>query len=187
MAKLRVLDKGIQTLRFRAAKEYVPAGSRVLDIGSADGAWFTYLGSRIAKSVGLDPNALDHTTPDGHRLVQGTLDTVALHEQFDCVTALAVLEHLTDDQLAEFGRKLKSCTAEGAIMVATVPSPAVDRILDVGIRLRLLDGMEADEHHGLDVSTIPDILGQAGWSLQTRKTFELGLNNLFVLRREPSP
>ena len=52
----------------------------------------------------------------------------------------------------------------------------------MGIRLQLLDGMEAEEHHGLDASTIPEILAETGWSLRNRKTFEFGLNNLFVLR-----
>jgi Methyltransferase domain len=174
-------------LRFRAAKRFVPQGSKVLDIGSADGAWFTFLGERIGSSVGLDPTTADQTTAEGHRLIQGTLDTVELDERFDCVTALAVLEHLNDGELVEFGRQVRSCTTEGAVIVATVPSAFVDRILDVGIRLRLLDGMEAEEHHGLDVSTIPEILAKTGWSLRNRMTFELGLNNLFVLERASVP
>jgi hypothetical protein len=182
--KLRLLDREIQLLRFRAASKFVPSGSRLLDIGSADGAWFKFLGDRIAKSVGLDPNAADRTTPEGHRLVKGTLDTVVLDESFDCVTALAVLEHLNDGELAEFGRQVRSCTTDDAVMVATVPSPAVDRILDVGIRLHLLDGMEAEEHHGLDAGTIPEVLAETGWSLRNRTTFEFGLNNLFVLQRQ---
>jgi SAM-dependent methyltransferase len=183
VGKLRTLDRLIQRLRFRAAVRYVPPGSKVLDIGSADGAWFTYLGARIGSSVGLDPNVLEQTTAEGHRLIHGTLDTVDLDEDFDCVTALAVLEHLSDDELAEIGRQVRTRTTDGAVLVATVPSAAVDRILDVGIRLRLLDGMEADEHHGLDAGAIPKVLAKAGWSLRTRKTFELGLNNLFVLER----
>jgi hypothetical protein len=187
VAKLRTLDRVIQELRFRAAKAYVPPGSTVLDIGSADGAWFTFLGDRIGSSVGLDPNAVDGITAGGHRLIQGTLDTVDLDGSFDCVTALAVLEHLTHDELTEFGVQIRSCTSPAAIIVATVPSAAVDRILDVGIRLRLLDGMEAEEHHGLVVSTIPQTLAKAGWSLRTKKSFEFGLNNLFVFERSSQP
>jgi hypothetical protein len=181
--ELRFLDRFIQALRFRAAKRYVPQGARVLDIGSADGAWFEYLDSRIGSSVGLDPNASAGTTSGGHRLIAGTLDTVVLDDYFDCVTALAVLEHLTQGELTTFGERIRACTTEAAVMVATVPSPTVDRILDIGIRLRLLDGMEADEHHGLDVNIIPAVLGAAGWNLATRKTFEFGLNNLFVFER----
>ena len=187
MAKLRTLDRVIQQLRFRAAKAYVPPGSTVLDVGSADGAWFTFLGDRIRSSVGLDPNAVAGITQGGHRLIQGTLDTVDLGGSFDCVTALAVLEHLDHDELTQFGLQIRACTSPTAILVATVPSAAVDRILDVGIRLRLLDGMEADEHHGLVVSTIPETLAKAGWSLRTKKTFEFGLNNLFVFERSSQP
>jgi hypothetical protein len=46
---------------------------------------------------------------------------------------------------------------------------------------RLLDGMEADEHHGLAVNAISEVLRKTGWSLLNRKTFELGLNNLLRL------
>jgi Methyltransferase domain len=187
VAKLRTLDRVIQELRFRAAKAYVPPGSAVLDIGSADGAWFTFLGDRIGNSVGLDPNAVEGITAGGHRLIKGTLDTVELDGPFDCVTALAVLEHLDERELTQFGLQIRSCTSPAAIIVATVPSAAVDRILDVGIRLHLLDGMEADEHHGLVVSTIPETLAKAGWALRTTKTFEFGLNNLFVFERSPQP
>jgi Methyltransferase domain len=159
----------------------------VLDIGSADGAWFTFLGDRIGSSVGLDPNAIPMTTAEGHRFIQGTLATADLDGPFDCVTALAVLEHLDDAELIEFGVQVRSCTTEDAVIVATVPSATVDRILNVGIRLRLLNGMEADEHHGLVVSTIPVVLAQAGWSIRTQRTFEFGLNNLFVFERAPLP
>ena len=51
------LDRLIQRLRFREAAKHIPVGARLLDVGSDDGSLFSYLGSRIAPSVGVDPNA----------------------------------------------------------------------------------------------------------------------------------
>ena len=68
-------------------------------------------------------------------------------------------------------------------MVATVPSPKVDAILDVAIRLRLMDGMEAEQHHGFAPKAILSVYRDVGFDVVTEKRFQLGLNNLFVLRK----
>ncbi len=183
MSDLRFLDEMIKRWRFRVAEPKVPIHSRVLDIGTADGSWLSYLGSRIQPSVGIDPEASERTTPEGHRILKCTLESLPVNESFDCVTALAVLEHLTLDELGRFGEQLFSHTTDNATLVVTVPSPAVDRILDVAIKLRLLNGMEADEHHGLEVNEIPRVLGESGWSVGSARRFELRLNNLFTFVR----
>ncbi len=183
MSELRFLDALIQKMRFRAASPEVPTNARVLDVGTADGSWLSYLAPRIKPSVGVDPDATDGSTQEGHLLVKGTLESLPPSDPFDCVTALAVLEHLSEEDLSKFGQLLLSRTTPDATLVVTVPSPAVDRILDVGIRLRLLDGMEAEAHHGLDVSEVPRILGESGWTLRKCRKFEFRLNNLFTFSR----
>ena len=65
----------------------------------------------------------------------------------------------------------------------TVPSPAVDRILDVLCALRVLDGMEAEEHYGFDPSATTGLLESAGLQLRSAHRFQLGLNQLFVFTR----
>ena len=67
-----------------------------------------------------------------------------------------------------------------------VPSPSVDGILDVAIKLRLLDGMEAGEHHGFAPDEIVKAFVRAGFTVLATKRFQLGLNNLFVMRRPRS-
>jgi len=178
------LDRLIQRLRFREAAKHIPVGARLLDVGSDDGALFSYLGSRIAPSVGVDPNAPTASLAGGHRLVAGFVDDVTPDlGPFDCCTVLAVLEHLQDEELLALGQSLMDRTSPTGVLVATVPSPVVDPILDVLMRLRLLDGMEVDQHHGVSVAHIPEVLGDVGWKLRLEQRFELGLNNLLVFDR----
>ncbi len=176
------VDRAIQRLRFRVAARWITPGARVLDVGGDDGALFRYLGNQIGPSVAVDPNALDQGLPGGHRLVRGLVADLPFGD-FDCCTALAVLEHLHDDELLQLGVDLADRLTASGTLVTTVPSPIVDPILDVMIRLRILDGMEVEQHHGVEVAHIPEILGKAGWRVERRRRFEFGLNNLIVFTR----
>jgi SAM-dependent methyltransferase len=180
---MRFLDRYLQTLRFRAASRHITDGDRVLDVGSDDGALFAYLGPRVGPGVGVDPNAETSTLGGRHRLIKGFVDDVDETDTFDCCTVLAVLEHLDDSELLHLGQQVAKRLTGNGIIVATVPSPMVDKILDVMIRMHLLDGMEAEQHHGVDVDHLPDVLAQAGWQVRSRTRFELGLNNLMVFER----
>jgi hypothetical protein len=61
----------------------------------------------------------------------------------------------------------------------TVPSPLVDRIVDVLRRLRLVHGMDIEAHHGYRTEETPRHF--AGFRVLRHETFELGLNHLYVL------
>jgi hypothetical protein len=56
----------------------------------------------------------------------------------------------------------------------------VDRILRVLMRLRILDGMETEQHYGFDPQLTAGIFTTAGLALQTARRFQFGLNNIFV-------
>jgi hypothetical protein len=64
-----------------------------------------------------------------------------------------------------------------------VPSPLVDRILKILMGMRVLDGMEVDQHHGYDTNLTIPLFQQNGFALVKYKKFQLGLNNLFVFRK----
>jgi 2-polyprenyl-3-methyl-5-hydroxy-6-metoxy-1,4-benzoquinol methylase len=181
---MNALDRLLQRHRYRVAKKYIAPGSRILDIGSSDGSLFGYLGERIVPSLGVDLVAEPSEFPGGHQLLRGGVDQIDEAEQFDCATALAVLEHLTTEQLRDFGGELFRRVKPGGTFVATVPSPLVDPILDVMMKLKLLDGMETEQHHGAQVDDIITTLEHTGWKVNVRKHFQLGLNNLVVLTRD---
>lgn len=152
----------------------------MLDIGAHDGDLFTYLDGRIGPSVGIEPNLDQDVRVGPHRLLAGTFPDRRPDGPFDVATLLAVVEHLSEEQLDKVGQTLAELVRPGGTVIVTVPSPAVDKILDVLIRLHVLDGMEAEEHHGFDVSTLGRHWEGSGLRLGTRRRFQLGLNNVFV-------
>lgn len=182
---MKAFDRFLQRWRIRKAAAHVPAGARVADVGCSDGALFRQIGDRLSGGVGLDP-----ALPDGSdagpkfRLVRG-LFPADLPEPgpFGAITALAVLEHLEDDELRTLAVACAEHLVPGGRVVATVPSPLVDPILHVLQALRIIDGMHVDEHHEMEPDAIPRAFVAAGFRLVVRRRFQLGLNNLFVFER----
>ena len=178
------LDDHLRHRRFAQAEPWIPQSSRVLDLGASDGALLLSLGERIGPSVALDP-VIVPGEPLGppHRLIEGYLSDLVVEEPFDVVCALAVLEHFHEAELHELIAQLPAVLAPGGRLVATIPAPFVDRLLDVLIALHLLDGASAHEHHGAQPAAIQRAIEDAGWHLVHDSRFELGLNHLFVFER----
>lgn len=104
--------------------------------------------------------------------------------QFDHVVMLAVLEHLTEPEpvLREALRVL----APGGSLIMTWPASAVDPILAVLRKMRLIsDEMESEEHQKrIPVEALQEMLEKIGFQKFLHKRFELGLNNLLVATKE---
>jgi 2-polyprenyl-3-methyl-5-hydroxy-6-metoxy-1,4-benzoquinol methylase len=181
---VKAADRALQRRRIAQAVPWIPAGSHVLDVGCADGALFRQRRSPIRSGVGIDlvePN----TWPDGdfERRTGSFPDVVRDDETFDAVVMLAVIEHVSESALAAWAGACARLLRPGGRLILTVPSPAVDTLLHVGMRLRLLDGIEAHQHHGFQPSQLPGIFGPAGLTLERLHRFQFGLNNLFVFSR----
>ncbi len=179
---MKPLDRFLQRWRIAKATRFVRSGDRLLDVGCFDRTLLDRVSDRIAAGTGVDPEAIPYD--DGRlRVLAESFPKPGLFEtgSFDCITLLAVLEHVDDPSglAAECHRLL----APGGRLVVTVPHPFVDRILDVLIRLRILDGMEAEAHHGFDVARTGPIFREQGFTLMHRAAFQLGLNHLFVWQR----
>ncbi len=178
------VDNMLRDWRIRRALPWIPEHSRVLDIGCFDAQLLKALGSRLDRGVGMDP-AIERPAELGrYRLLPGEFPRVQPDDgPFDAVTLLAVLEHVPSDQIEQWARTCWDLLVPGGRVVATVPSPRVDTILDVAIRLRLMDGMEAEQHHGFAPKAILSAYRDVGFDVMAEKRFQLGLNNLFVLRK----
>lgn len=182
------LDRFLRGWRMRVALRHVPRGSRVLDIGTYDGLLFATAG---AVGVGLDPDlAPGAQGAPGITLIRGAfpqdLDGQGAGT-FDAATALAVIEHVPEAELPDWSGALAELVRPGGRVVITVPSPAVDHILHVLMRLRLVAGMQAHQHHGFEPDDVNGVFTAPSWRLERHRTFQLGLNHLFVFQRTSAP
>lgn len=179
------LDEHLQRRRIAATLPWIPFGSRVLDVGCADGALFRIAGSRIASGVGIDTRTGDGWSDSRYERRVGEFpDSLGENETFDVVVMLAVVEHISDYELRKWGAAVPKILSPQGRLIITTPSPMVDHILHLGIKLRMLDGMEAHQHHGFDPTQVPSIFSVPGISLQQWSRFEIRLNHLFVLSAE---
>ncbi len=178
---MKALDRILQAWRIAKALPYVRTGARLLDVGCFDLALLRKARPRVSRAVGIDP--LAEPVTGEIQVVQGTLPHGHPFgsEQFDCITMLAVLEHVSD--VPALAAECRHLLAPGGRVVLTVPHPLVDRVLDVLARLRLIDGMSLDEHHGFERSATAPAFESAGLALVRRRLFQFGLNCLYVFEK----
>ena len=159
----------------------------MLDIGCADGALFRQADSLIKSGVGLDPDEPTDWPSGPYEFKRGTFpDVLAGSSGFDAITMLAVVEHVPSELREKWFDTVTALLKPGGRLIITVPAPMVDRILDLGIRLHVLHGMDAESHHGFDPRVIPGELSEREMRLVEASRFEMGLNHLYVFERVSS-
>ena len=178
-------DRFVAWCRFRAAAPHIRMGSTVCDVGCGAGAPFlAYLDSRLVAGTGLDEHV--GQSPHANITVLRADITARLpleRGQFDHVTMLAVLEHLSEPArvLAEAYRILRP----HGTLILTWPSPAVDPLLEVLTRLKLVnDELGFDQHQPrIPTEQLKGMLRDIGFTRFENGTFELGLNNWLVAHK----
>jgi SAM-dependent methyltransferase len=176
-------DYLIQKWRMGMAAKWVKPGSRILDIGCYQGEFLTALGDKIEPSVGFDSlYAGDVNTTRHQFFAQNFQEGLPLeNSSFDAIVLLATMEHIRDKSVIakEAARLLRA----GGRVIITVPSPLVDKILEVLVFLHLVDGMSLEEHHGFIPEELEGIFASKQFQLIKKQKFQLGLNNLYVFER----
>jgi 2-polyprenyl-3-methyl-5-hydroxy-6-metoxy-1,4-benzoquinol methylase len=185
---MKALDRLLQRWRIAKTGPFIAKGSRVLDVGCSDGVLFRQLAERIGEGVGIDDDLETPVKTTNVELLPGTFpESLASREPFDVICMLAVLEHVPRERQPAVARGCAELLRPGGYLVITTPEPVVDHILDALKFLRLIDGMSLDEHYGFEPRETPAIFEGHGLKLVRRRRFQLGLNNLFVFRRESTP
>ncbi|UDY35587.1 class I SAM-dependent methyltransferase [Dermatobacter hominis] len=182
---MKLLDRVLRDWRIAQATSLIPPGAEVLDIGCHDGALFRAIGPALRSGLGLDGDLLGELEGPAYRLVPGHFpeDLPPGSGPFDVVTMLAVFEHIPTDAQPALVAAIHDALRPGGLVVITVPSPAVDQILDVMIKARVLDGMETEQHYGFVPADLPPLFADQGFELTLERRFQLGLNNLYVFTR----
>lgn len=181
---MKVGDRIIQLWRMKVAAQWIPRGSRVLDIGCHQGEFLLWLGERITPSIGSDPLYKENINSGKHNFFacnfQESLRFLEVNS-FDVIVLLATIEHIHEKSV--IAKEAAKLLRTGGRVIITVPSPLVDKILDILIYLRIVDGMSLAEHHGFLPGDLPSIFFPEGFKLKTKKKFQLGLNNLYVFEQ----
>jgi 2-polyprenyl-3-methyl-5-hydroxy-6-metoxy-1,4-benzoquinol methylase len=180
------LDRELQRRRIRRALGWIPEGARVLDVGCFDGRLLRALGPRLASGVGLDPLLEKPVEHERFRLLPGSFPEDVPQGPFDVITMLAVLEHVAASERQDWVDACLAQLAPGGRVIASIPGPAVDHLLEILMKVRLLHGMEVDQHHGAEPAKVVKAFTGRGFELEAWRRFQLGLNNLVVLRPLPS-
>ena len=182
---MKAVDRWLQQWRIAKIRPYLAPGDRVLDIGCADGALARTVGD-LGDYVGLDPGIdASRTLPGGGQLIKGCFpaDLPPHAKPFDCITMLAVLEHIPLEVQQTLAADCHRHLRPGGLVLITVPAPAVDYVLALLKAFRVIDGMSLEEHYGFDVRRVPGCFAGASLELLTHRRFQLGLNHLFVFRK----
>jgi 2-polyprenyl-3-methyl-5-hydroxy-6-metoxy-1,4-benzoquinol methylase len=181
---MKTIDKILQSMRIEQAKKHIKPGAYVLDVGCYDGVLIQKLAGHIAGGIGIDPLLPQPIQGANYQLFPGRFpeDLPAHESTFDAIVALAVLEHIPRQSQDLFVSACWKALKPGGVVIITVPSPFVDRILSVLLTFHLIDGMSLEEHYGFEPAMVPAIFG-TGFKLVTAQRFQLGLNYCFVLQR----
>lgn len=142
----RYLNRKLTQLRIQKILPYIKNGNVILDLGCGNGELFELVGTSIKRGYGLDIDLKNHRVGNiiykKYDLEKEDLPFEDNH--FDCVTMLAVIEHLNNWQkiVAEARRVLK----KDGIFLVTTPTPYAKPVLDVLAGLNLIDPTSIQDH-----------------------------------------
>lgn len=183
---MKKFDIFLQKKRILQTVPFIRNGCSILDIGCSDGALFRFYNKKGIEftGIGIDPDINDDIPDKNYSLIKASFPDIRIQEKFDVITVLAVLEHIACNKLEDFIKACRDRLNPDGKIILTVPHPFVDHLLWLLMFLRLLDGMEAGQHHGFDMKSAVKLFKKYGFEKVCHKTFQLGLNNLFVFSAE---
>jgi 2-polyprenyl-3-methyl-5-hydroxy-6-metoxy-1,4-benzoquinol methylase len=179
-----IIDKLLQRWRINKAAKYIPEYCLLLDVGCHQGEMLFLLHKKIKHGVGIDPLCTTTSPYKNIELLVGKFpEMLSNTQQFNAITALALVEHIPEQELPAFFQNCYHHLLPNGRLICTIPDEKVDKILSVLTRWRLVKGMSLEEHHGFKVEDTPKLAAGAGFQLLKHSQFQLGMNNLFVFHK----
>lgn len=184
--KEELLEPILRRIRTSKVRKYIPKNCILCDIGCGFNAKFLLdISDYISEGYGFDKK-IDKKKINNIYIQNAEIaNNIPLEdESVDCVTLLAVLEHLDNATkvLSECYRVLKF----GGILILTTPSPFSKPILEfLSSKLKIVSPVEiADHKHYYSKKEMVKILEDIGFKNIETRSFEFGLNNLAAAFKE---
>ena len=181
---MRRLDRFLQSWRTKVARPWVPAGSQVLDIGCHQGEFLKSLGDRIGPSIGIDPLASprrDHATGSWRsRSANRSPFPIAASIRSSCWPPSSISETRSPWLVSVTGCSVRA----GVCSLPSRPRSSIgSSICSGGSGWRM--ACRWTNTTGT-IRATPELFERHGFSLEDRRTFQFGLNHLFVFRKPPA-
>lgn len=179
---MKFIDYYLQKQRYKRVLPHIKDGTSILDIGCFDDSFYQKANKDI-EYTGIDPS-ITPSQLDKCKFVAGSFpNDLPAEGRYDIIVCLAVFEHISEDEKHAFAQKCHEILNDRGRIYLSVPSPRVDDILHLLLKLKLADGMDHEAHHHFDVSKTESYFTETGLSLLQHKKFQFGLNNLFVFEK----
>ena len=173
-----LLEPLLRKFRIRMIRKYLLDDAVLCDVGCGNGIFLQSISPYIKAGYGFDKKVVESSVGNIH-LKKVYLDNhIPLDDGMaDCVTLLAVFEHL--DQPADLLRECHRIMKPGGRILITTPSPMSKPLLEfLSFRLNIVSPVEIRDHkHYYSKVELTTILGHCGFTNLKVKSFEFGLNN----------
>ncbi|PJC74144.1 MAG: class I SAM-dependent methyltransferase [Syntrophobacterales bacterium CG_4_8_14_3_um_filter_49_14] len=172
----------LRRLRIGKVKKYIPEGIRLLDLGCGfNGKFLKTIRGHIKFGVGIDKKVRCHSFENIH-FISSSFDHLEQieHSDFDCVTLLAVIEHLDDSETLLL--HLSSLLKPGGLIIITTPTPSARPVLEfLSFKLRVISREEIRDHKRyFSKKSLISLLEKCGFEVIIYRYFQLGFNSLCI-------
>lgn len=184
---MKLTDKILRYWRVTVALRHLPkCTDTVFDIGCDDSYLLKKLQPITKRQDGIDPRLHSGHIENNSELIKGyfpsSIHKKQLNGSYDVIFALAVFEHFLESDLRESAFTISKMLSKEGRLIVTVPHPFVDKILDLLVRMKLVDGQALDEHHEFDPGKLAFYFSDF-LELAAHKRFQFGLNNIYIFKK----